>query len=266
MMMRGRAAPWRAAVAQGPAATAGAGIAGALGLLAGPRLGAALWLGWVSVAGLALTRVGERAMVHLVHGWRPMAATQVGQLRRTAAGYGLDLTQTDLYLARTGVVGAAATGRRSLVLRDSLLRAWTSGSLTDPALAAILGHELAHLRHRDQRYALALYWLALPFTALRAFATPLGHRLLSARAWRYGLPVVLVTAVIQSFLAGDAWTVAVLLAVAAAVWVCPPLARHGTVVQELAADRSVARVGPDAGLREVRQVAAQRLPVAQSPR
>jgi hypothetical protein len=89
-----------------------------------------------------------------------------GQLdRKLSAAYRVDLEQVDL---RTNtVMDTASTGRRTIAFEHSVLPAWCPGVVPGRSLVAIAAQELAHLRHRNQRGALALFWLALPWTMVQ---------------------------------------------------------------------------------------------------
>lgn len=141
----------------------------AVALIATVGLGSAgplLFLGWMCVAPVLLSRRGERFAVRLGLRFRlPSPADQTrlrpvldAALRR--CGEPSDVV--DLYVTQEVGLNAYLAGRRSLALTHGLVEQVLAGRLPDALLHAVLLHELGHRACGHRRYALATGWLAAP--------------------------------------------------------------------------------------------------------
>ena len=202
----GRRCRWRVVVAA-PVMLGGVAV---VVLVAGP-LGP--WaplvpLGWLALAGVWLTRSGERAAVRIAYRYRRLSAEQAAQLHaaiavaesRTKVG----MRGVDVYVrAGTGSsVNAYAAGRCSIAVSEGAVAAAAGGRLTAPQMGALLTHEIGHLQSRGTRYGLAVGWLSAPWRAVVAVLGGLlrlivGH-VPTARAGLVVLgPIVFAVAVVQ---------------------------------------------------------------------
>jgi heat shock protein HtpX len=117
-------------------------------VLAGP--GGLLWAGILGAAGLLLTPRISPALVLRLYRARPMAPAEAPALyelvARLAARAGLAPAPV-LYYVPTPIMNAFSVGRRGeavIALTDGLLH-----GLAPRELAAVLAHELSHIRHDD---------------------------------------------------------------------------------------------------------------------
>lgn len=202
----GRSGLWRALVAA-PVMLGGLAV---VVLVAGP-LGP--WapvvpLGWLALAGVWLTRSGERVAVRIAYRYRRLDTEQAAQLRaafavaesRTKVG----MSELDVYVrAGTGnSINAYAAGRRSVAVSEGAIAAVADGRLTVPQVGALVAHELGHLQSRCTRYGLAYAWLGAPWRAVVAVLGGMLRLIVgkvpTARAGLVVLgPIVLAVAVVQ---------------------------------------------------------------------
>lgn len=196
---------WRAAAAA-PVMLGGLAVVVLLAGGLGPWAPAAS-LGWLLLAGLWLTRAGERVAVRVAYRYHRPTAAQLATLRaplalaqaRTGIGGGA----VDLYVrGGTERINAYAAGRRSIAVSGSVVTALDRGQLTASQVAALLTHEIGHLHTRSTRYGLAVAWLSAPWRLVVALLGGMLRRIVgkvpTARAGLVVLgPVVLVVAAVQ---------------------------------------------------------------------
>lgn len=202
----GRAVLWRVLVAA-PVMLGGLAV---VVLVAGPlgRWAPLLPLAWLTLAGVWLTRSGERVAVRIAYRYRRLTTEQAVQLRvaftvaesRTKVA----MSALDVYVrAGTGNnINAYAAGRRSIAVSEGAIAAATNGRLTAPQIGALLAHEIGHLESRGTRYGLAIGWLGAPWRAVVAVLGGLLRLIVgkvpTARAGLVVLgPIVLAVALVQ---------------------------------------------------------------------
>jgi STE24 endopeptidase len=229
-------------------------------LVAGP-LGA--WapvvpLAWLAMAGVWLTRPGERLAVRIAYRYRRLSSEQAAQLQ---AGFAVAEARTtvaardlDVYL-RGGsgeTVNAYAAGRRSVAVSEGLLAATAAGKLTPVQVGALVTHEIGHLRSRSTRYGVSIAWLGAPW---RALITVMGGLLWlivgkvpTARAGLVVMgPLVVGVAVVQG-VQQHAWVPLAAMVTVGVLLIVQPLASAAVARSgERAADAYAVRcgLGPD---------------------
>jgi STE24 endopeptidase len=203
----GRTALWWRALVAAPVMLGGLAV---VVLVAGP-LGA--WapvvpLAWLALAGVWLTRSGERVAVRIAYRYRRLNTEQAGQLRAAFAvaesRTKIVMSEVDVYVrAGTGnSINAYAAGRRSIAVSEGAIAAAADGRLTTPQVGALVAHELGHLQSRGTRYGLAIAWLGAPWRAVVAVLGGMLRLIVgkvpTARAGLVVLgPIVVAVAVVQ---------------------------------------------------------------------
>jgi Zn-dependent protease with chaperone function len=145
-------------------------------------------------------------------------------------------------------INAYAAGRRSVAVTAGLVGAAQRGQVTAAQVAALLAHEIGHLRTGSTRYGLAVAWLTAPWraavTVVDGLLTLIIGRVPAARGAAVVLwPVVLAVTVLEA-VRQHAWApLSVLAAVGLMVSVHPLLDAALSRASERAADDYPIAVG-----------------------
>lgn len=191
-------------------------------------------LAWLSLAGLWLTRTGERVAVRIAYRYRRLKTEQAAQLR---AAFGVAelrtkvvMSEVDVYVrAGTGnSINAYAAGRRSIAVSQGAISAAADGRLTVPQVGALVAHEIGHLRARETGYGLAIAWLGAPWRAVVAVLGGMLRLIVgkdpTARAGLVVLgPIVLAVAVVQG-VQEHAWVPLAAMVTVSVLLIVQPLA------------------------------------------
>lgn len=210
----------------------------------------ALMLTWLASGVAVLTPVGERAVVRLGCGFRPLGAREQALLgppwQAVLERCNVRADSVDLYLQRSWEPNAYAVGGRSVAVTTGVAADFLAQTLTHAELSGLLAHELGHHSHRATRFALVTVWLAVPLRLASHLVLRLGLAL-SGRQPRRLLVVVaiatVVVAVLQSLHRHQFLAAGAIAAVAICGVVCPLAEAALSRRDEIAADRFATQAG-----------------------
>ena len=234
----------------GPGLIISTAVTSMVGAALPPVGGAVLFFGGLLTALLLVLGAGE-----------PLAA-RVLLISRPARDHELELVAGALtLLCRAGLgpplvglhvragehsIGAAAFGRRTVVVSQGLLEAVEDGSLPQDQAAAVMAHAAGLVRTGWVRHDPVLGFWSLPWQMLRAVGQAVagvGRRLpLTSTVWRLRAVVILI-AVVQAMQARQVWLAVTIAGIGAVSYGMPVWERKWQRMLRLGGDDAVREAG-----------------------
>jgi STE24 endopeptidase len=214
-----------------------------------------IMVSWLTCGLFSLTRSGERIAVRLGCRFRRPSPDERAALdpvwTQGLTRCGIDADRFDLYIQRSDVMNAYATGGRSVAVTSRVLREQRAGRLGDQMMSGILGHELGHHVTAGARFGPVIAWFSLPWRCASRFVLRAAMRLAGHQP-RAALAVVVIAtfavAIVQASQQRQ-WSTVVILGALSVFPLVVPLADAAlSRVGERAADRYAAALGYGEGL------------------
>jgi len=236
-------------LALGPGLIISTAVTSMVGAALPPAGGAVLFFGGLLTALL------------LAFGASEQAAARVLLISRPARSHELELVAGALtLLCRSGLgpplvrlhvragehsIGAAAFGRRTVVVSQGLLEAVEDGSLPQDQAAAVMAHAAGLVRTGWVRHDPVLGFWSLPWQMLRAVGQAVagwGRLPLTSTVWRLRAVVILI-AVVQAMQARQVWLAVTIAGIGAVSYGMPAWERKWQQMLRQAGDDAVREAG-----------------------